>query len=150
MITPFDALLPVGILLALLLSAEPKRTAISIVILAALSITVYDSMFDGLVPYYLSVMTESIAGIVLLLMSRRLFHGKTYFHWMAVLLFASTMTTVLYIYDIRPLHTDYVASSQAIAFTHLVFMIILSDGVRNVLGAIGDRAGRLFLLITRI
>jgi len=150
MITPFDALLPVGILLALLLSAEPKRTAISIVILATLAITFYDYMFDGLLPYQLAVITESIAGIFLVAMSKRIFHSKLFFYAMSLLLFSSATVTTLYIYDFILLHTDYVTASQTIAFSHLVVMLTFSDGVHNFVGSLHDRIASLRLYISRI
>ena len=134
MITPFDALIAVGILVAMLLSSEPKKSAIAAVLYASLTIIGLDYFFDGWIVMNLASMVESMCAILLLNYARRLEYKKDriFFHMMSTFMLMSAATVPLYSYDIIVLPGDYVSLSHAIALAHLTFMVTFSDGFRIV------------------
>jgi len=128
---PFDAFVFIGLLVAMYLSSEPKKTSIAVVAYVALIIRALDYFFDGWIVMNMVSITESLGAILLLSYASTLKHHKdrVFFRMMSVFLLVSAATVPLYRYDIIYLHGDYVAISHAIALTHLTFMMIFSDGI---------------------
>ena len=134
MITPFDACLLVGILVAMLLSSEPKKSAIAgVLIIASLGIAL-DYLFDGWVVMNLASIIESMGAILLFTYARKLekYKDRVFFRMMSAFLFASAATVPLYRWNVNVEPRDYVNLSHAVAISHLTFMVAYSDGIRNV------------------
>lgn len=152
MITFFDGFMLVGILAAMLLSCEPKKSAIALVLIISASVTLIDYLFSGWIVMYLTSLMESMAAITLLSYSRRLLDARDrlFFYMMAAFLLISAATVVvcrvLYRLDIDYLHGDYVMVSYAIALSHLLMMISFSDGIgsaiRNLRNTFSIHRGR--------
>ena len=134
MITPFDAFLLVGILTAMLLSSEPKKSAIAVVLYISLLGTALDHFFDGWIVMNMASIIESLGAILLLSYARTLQHQKerSFFRLMSAFMLMSAATVPLYTYDIIVLPGDYIYLSHAIAMAHLTFMVTFSDGFRIV------------------
>ena len=139
MITGLDGFLLVGILAAMLLSSEPKKSAIALVLMISAFVTLIDYLFSGWVVMYLTSIMESMAAILLLSYSRKLVVAKDrlFFYMMAAFLLTSASTIVvcrvLYRLDIDYLHSDYVLVSYTIALSHLLMMISFSDGIGSAI-----------------
>lgn len=142
MITGLDAFLLVGILASMLLSSEPKKSAIALVLSIAASVTFIDYLFNGWIVMYLTSLMESMAAITLLSYSRKLVGAKDrlFFYMMAAFLLVSASTVVvcrtLYRLDIDYSHSDYVLVSYSIALSHLLMMISFSDGIGSAIRAL--------------
>jgi len=129
MSTLFDGFLIVGILLAMGMSSEPKKSAIAVILYASLLGRGLDYFFDGWIVMNMASIVESMGAILLLAYARKLeYKDRIFFRMMSTFLLASAALVPLYKYDIIVLHGDYVAISHAIALTHLTFMLIFSDG----------------------
>lgn len=144
MITFFDGFLLVGILAAMLLSSEPKKSAISLVLLICAVVTLIDYLFNGWIVMYLTSIMESMAAMTLISYSRRLVDAKDrlFFYMMSAFLLVSAATVVvcrvLYRFEIDYLHSDYVMISHAIALSHLFMMISFSDGIGSAIRNLRD------------
>ena len=134
MITPFDALIFAGILISMLMSSEPKKWAIAVVLYISLIIIGMDFFFDGWVVMHLVSIIESMGAILLFSYARKLekYKDRVFFRMMSAFLLASAATVPLYKYSINFEPRDYVNLSHAIALCHLTFMVAYSDGFRNV------------------
>ena len=142
MTTPFDAFVFIGILLCMLFSSEPKKSAIARVLYLALIIRGLDYFFDGWLVMNLVSIVESMGAILLLSYARSLAKriDRVFFRMMSAFLLMSAATVPLYRYDFIYLHADYVAISHAIALCHLAFMGIYSDGIRLVIRNLRNNA----------
>lgn len=130
MITLFDAAIPIFILLAMALSAQPKKTAIGIVLIASASITFADYFLSGPTPY-LVFMGIEFAGFWALLLSTRYLteqDDRNYFRLMALMLSLSLFGTWLYLYDWVAFST-YLVMWKTIAVIHVSIMLGLSNGI---------------------
>lgn len=144
MITHFDIIVSILILIVMWKTTMPKQVVIGLVGLCAASVTLYDHFLDGWTPYYLGSITETIAAIAIIRYSRDLRHDKPFFHLMAFLLLMSSFLSMLFKYDVIVAHSDYVAASQSLAMVHVALMIIYSDGLRGLIGSISDGASRIW------
>ena len=131
MITMFDAVAPILILLAMALSTQPKQTAIGICALVSVSITFVDYFVSGTPQYYMFMGIEFTAFWVLLGSTHFLKDGKNrnYFRLMASMLLLSLLGTWVYLTD-AVVFSTYLLLWKAIAVTHIGIMLVYSDGIR--------------------
>lgn len=137
----FDLFIPIGILLAMFLSSEPKRSAIAFVVVINIAITATTYfMATGWAEFYLASMLESSGAIILVLAAMRLKVRKErmFFYLMAGMLLASSLMVPLFKYDVIVQHSSYMFISELIALIHLTTMLSFSDGIRNFAGNIRD------------
>jgi len=145
MITLFDVILPLAILLAMLLSKMPIRGAIAFCGITSLTLISLDYLLTGWLYYYVSLMVEFGAFLVLLVSARKLEkrEDRMFFRAMAGFFLLSNACTALFSLEILfysqsliSSHADYVRISHLIALGHVGFMMAYSDGIRNFAGNI--------------
>jgi len=141
MITPFDGLIFIAILLALLLSDQPKRAAVALCTIALVLMIALDSLIKGWAFYYLAVFIEVSAALILMNVANtklRIRENRMYFRALAAFFLISGGIALAFITDLIVAHRDYVFYSHAIAVAHVAFMVVYSDGTRNALGTLAD------------
>lgn len=145
MVTPFDAMLAVGILLAMFLSEMPKKAVVAFIVLVHLSITTMDHFLTGWIEYYIASMTESIGAMLIIFCTRyaRNATERGYFLLNAAFLLLSAAIVPLFKYDLIVYHSDYLFYSQMVAFFHLASLLALADGTRNLVRTINDSVHRI-------
>ncbi len=128
------------ILLACWASSMPARGAIAICGFSHLLL----SAIDGLAPelfYYAALVIEMTAVAILFYFSRLLYGWKDrmFFRGMAAFLLLSFGVTTVFTFDrfyyaqtIINSHSDYASISLGIAFAHVSFMLVCSDGIGNL------------------
>lgn len=149
----FEALLFLGVLLAMILSEMPKKAVVAFVVLIMLSgIWMDNTGHDYLIAsypwltemrwfeYYIASITESIGAIAIMFASRYTKNEseRRYFLLNGAFLWASAAVVVLFKYDLILYHVDYIYYSQLVALSHLLVMLILSDGIRNLARSVND------------
>ena len=139
MIADIDIIIPLGILLAMLLSNEPKKSAIAVIIFISLSIIAIDYFVTGWITLYLASIIESSGAIGLIIAARYLaeFKDRIFFRLMGLLLLLSSGVAGAFIFGYTA-HSNYVFISEVVAVIHLITMLSLSDGIRNFAGNMRD------------
>ena len=137
MIADIDFIIPLGILVAMFLSNEPKKSAIAVIIFISLSIIAIDYFLSGWITLYLASIIESSGAIGLILAARYLkeFKDRIFFRLMGLLLLLSSGVAYVFISG-SIAHSNYVLISEVVAVIHLITMLSLSDGIRNFVGNI--------------
>lgn len=147
MITLFDVILPLGILLAMLFSKMPIKGAIAFCGVCSLSLIMMDYATTGWAYYYFALVVELGAFMAFLLTSRKLEkrQDRMFFRAMAGFFMLSFGVTALFTFEILyysqsliSSHTDYVGISHLIALTHVGFMMAYSDGIRTYTRSVID------------
>lgn len=140
MITLFDTMLALGILLAMFLSEHPKKAVVAFIVLIHLSITTMDYFLTGWIEYYIASMSESIGAAVIIFCTRfaRNATEKAFFWINSAFLLLSASIVPLFKYDIILYHSDYVYLSQMVAFLHLTALLWFADGTRNIVRSTYD------------
>lgn len=147
--TPYDILVPLGILLALLGSRMPKRAAIAVCMLAELMmvginwLTVVQHEFPLNFFYHAQPWIETSAAAILVVWAQR-YHGsdRAFFRLMAGLLLISSAISMVYIHTDMT-HARYVVMERDVAAVHVAAMLGMSDALgscirwirRSILGA---------------
>lgn len=151
MITLFDVIIPLGILLAMLFSKMPIKGAIAFCGICSLSLIWMDYATTGWAYYYFALIVELWAFAVFLLTSRRLEkrENRMFFRAMAGFFLLSFGATALFTFELLYFsqslissHTDYVGISHLIALGHVGFMMAYSDGIRNFTRSVIDTVFR--------
>lgn len=132
----FDIALLSLVAVAYKLSKQPKKDAVFLCLITLALIGIYSySEVGGTTPYWLAMMTElSVAGM-LFYQHFRLpkFHDRMYYLALTTFLLSSAFITGFYIIDFGPYdsHTLYAGTSRALGITHVLFMLVFSDGIIN-------------------
>ena len=146
MITLFDVVAPIMILLAMQLSTMPKKAAIAICLLVSASITFADYFLGGTLAYYVFIILEFV-GFIALLVSTRIIkepRDRNYYRLMASMLLISLSITWAYLFD-WIVFSSYLLLWKTAAIGHIGIMLGMSDGIRNFgrdWTAYLDRGGR--------
>ena len=152
MIELIDVLLPLGILLAMLLSLEPKRSVIAFscictMVMITIDYLCYIGILDPWTFFYSAWGIEFTAFIGLFLVARRLtkLSDRFFTRLMGAFFFLSCIVTVLRIIKVTT-HPEYVLIAEFVATLHVLAMLGFSDGFRVACGRIhnfihADRSG---------
>lgn len=136
----FDVFVFLAILLAMLLSRQPKRTAVALCALVTVVLMAIDHFSSGWIYYYSAIVIEFSALVVLLALARRYkkYQDRLFFRIMAAFLWGSTLVSVLFTFGYITEHSAYYEYASMVAFMHVVFMLVYSDGFRIACGNIRD------------
>lgn len=138
MISSMEFYLAFGMFFAMLLSAEPKRSAIALLVVVHAMVNTLSDYIDTARIYDLAILVETLAAIALIRISKTLIKDVVFYHLMAFFLLTSSLITILYKHDIIVSHEGYIVASTSIAITHVVVMLGYADGVRNGIRFIHD------------
>jgi hypothetical protein len=139
-----DLAAPLGILLAMILSYEPKRSVIAFcwiigMIMIGIDYMCYKGILESWTFFYSAWGMEFAAFIGLLLVARQVKTQTDRFftRLMGVFFFISSSVTLLRIFKATT-HPEYILLAELVAALHVLSMLGFSDGFRIVLTRIYD------------
>ena len=140
MITAFDAYLFIAILLALAMTREPKKIAVLACVFVLGSIIAMDAILEpGWTFYYAATCIEITAAFAMIFAARaqERRENRMYFRAMGAFFGLSALVTFGLIIDVLSFIL-YLSGSHVVAFGHVTFMLVFSDGIRNFVQDIRD------------
>jgi len=134
MITLLDVVIPLGILLAMLLSQQPKKTAIALCGIISVTLTAVDYFTGGWIYYYCAIVIEFAAFLLLMVSGRyfKKFEDRVFFRALSAFFLVSAGITAAFTFEYIAAHKDYVFVSHSVALAHVAFMLGFSDGIRKL------------------
>lgn len=132
-VTPFDVLIFLGTLAAMLMATMPKRAVMASILLVTIWAMIFNSFFDGWSAFFALSMTEGMVAIAIIMWSRfqKFQADRRFFYIMAAFLWISAATVPLFRYDVINFK-EYIALAQGLAVAHVLSMLMFSDGIRNL------------------
>ena len=134
-VTPFDAGIFLGILLAMLLSEQPKRAGMAFCALVSLSIMGANALLDGWPLYIAIAQVELITFFGFFAVSRSsVVKSRMFFKIMALMFLVSSCNTwsLIHFRAIEGIYSAYVIAFHSIAVAHVALMLGFSDGLRDL------------------
>lgn len=134
MITGFDIVIFLGILLAMLFSKWPKQFAIAVCAIVQLLLIEANYFIPGAPWYPFAYAVEGTALVALLLYSFTFTEAndRRFFRLMAYMLLGSIIVTWTYTLNVTP-YWVYFQMSHAVAMLHVALMLGAADGIRDLL-----------------
>jgi len=133
----FDIILWCAVGLAWRLSKRPKKEAVLACFVCLSMIAGYNlyEPLTGVAPYWLQLLTELTFAVMLFSYCTKMkkFHDKMYYLALSTFLLTSSFITGFYIIDLGPYESYalYAGTSRALGITHVLFMLVFSDGIIN-------------------